>query len=238
MSRQLSPTQANQLKAGDDHYRAYVGPPERYGLLALLQMNLLSALGLEETDTVLDFGCGSLRLGRCLIPFLQRGGYYGIEPHDWLIQDGFDKETGAQLRTLKAPLFSNDDSFDCTVFDTSFDFIMAQSIITHAGPVQTARLIETAGQALKADGMFLFSFLLGDDDAPLPEADWTYPHNVQYPRPWLEQECAKHDLHFALLDWHHPGARWAAIAPSQSRLQALGDSLGQAGKPAPRWRAG
>lgn len=236
MTRILDQAEAAKLHAGDDHYRAYVGPPERYGLLALLQMNLLAALGLEETDLVLDFGCGSLRLGRCLIPFLQRGNYYGIEPHDWLIQDGFTHETGGQLRTLKAPVFSNDASFDCTVFNARFDFIMAQSIITHSGPEQTAKLIATSCEALKEDGLFLFSFILAADNAALPEADWTYPHNVEYPRPWLEEQCAKHGLHLKLIDWHHPGARWAAIARNPLRLSALDGALGLHGKPSPRWR--
>lgn len=237
MSRHLSATDANALSAGDDHYRAYVGPPGRYGLLGLLQMNLLTALGLEETDTVLDFGCGSLRLGRCLIPFLLRGQYFGIEPHDWLIQDGFTHETGGQLRTLKAPLFSNDANFDCTVFNTRFDFIMAQSIITHSGPDQTARLIKTAGEALNEDGLFLFSFILGEDDTPLPTADWTYPHNVPYPKPWLEDQCAQSGLTLKLINWHHPGAQWAAIARNPRRLEAITDQLGLAGKPIDRWRA-
>jgi SAM-dependent methyltransferase len=237
MTRHLSATDANQLSAGDDHYRAYVGPPGRYGLLGLLQMNLLTALGLEETDTVLDFGCGSLRLGRCLIPFLLRGKYYGIEPHDWLIQDGFTHETGGQLRTLKAPLFSNDDTFDCSVFDVEFDFIMAQSIITHSGPKQTANLIRTAAQSLKQDGLFLFSFILGEDDTPLPEADWTYPFNVPYPKPWLDQQCADNGMVMKLINRHHPGAQWAAIARDPRRLEALDDQLGLAGKPAKRWRA-
>jgi SAM-dependent methyltransferase len=237
MTRDLTAEEAVTLGPGDDHYRAYVGPPERFGLLALLQMNLLTAAGLEETDRVLDFGCGSLRLGRCLIPFLRRGNYYGIEPHDWLIQEGFDRETGAQLRTLKAPEFSNDATFDCTVFNVRFDFIMAQSIITHSGPSHTARLIETAAASLKEDGLFLLSFIKGEDEGPLPEADWTYPFNVEYPEPWLRSVCEENGLTFELINWHHPGAQWAAIARDPRRLADLDESLGLAGRPAPRWRA-
>lgn len=237
MTRDLTADQADSLKAGDDHYRAYVGPPGRYGLLALLQMNLLTAAGLEETDRVLDFGCGSLRLGRCLIPFLRRGNYYGIDPHDWLIQDGFEQETGQQLRTLKAPVFSNDARFDCSIFGVAFDFIMAQSIITHSGPTQTARMIETGGAALKEDVVMLLSFIKGADDAPLPEADWTYPFNVEYPEPWLRAICERHGLHFQIINWHHPGAQWAAITRDQRRLASFDETLGLAGKPAQRWRA-
>lgn len=236
MTRHLSADEAGSLSAGDDHYRAYVGPPGRFGLLTLLQMNLLAALGLEETDAVLDFGCGSLRLGRSLIPYLRAGGYFGIDPNGWLIEEGFVKETGSDLRTLKAPRFSTDSSFDCTVFGETFDFIIAQSIITHAGPKSTRALIESAGRALRTDGVFVLSFLLGEDDAPPPEAEWTYPHNVAYPEPWLSARCDDAGLSWRRLDWHHPGATWAAIARDPRRLEPLDETLGVAGRAAPRWR--
>src|SRR5439155_1611617 len=51
------------LKAGDPHYRAYVGPPEDYDLIAAMTFNLLTTLGLRQHHSLLDFGCGSLRIG-------------------------------------------------------------------------------------------------------------------------------------------------------------------------------
>lgn len=71
---------AHELEAGDRHYRAFVGPLDRYDLLGAGQMALLYLLGLREHHRVLDFGCGSLRLGRLLIPYLRPGRYFGIEP--------------------------------------------------------------------------------------------------------------------------------------------------------------
>ena len=40
------------LRAGDSHYRAYVGPPERYDLVAAMSFNLLTT----------HSGCGSIIL--------------------------------------------------------------------------------------------------------------------------------------------------------------------------------
>ena len=34
----------------------------------------------REIHRLLDFGCGSLRLGRMAIPYLLEGHYFGIEP--------------------------------------------------------------------------------------------------------------------------------------------------------------
>ena len=35
-------------KPGDAHYRAYVGPPEDYDLIAAMAFNLLTTLGLRQ----------------------------------------------------------------------------------------------------------------------------------------------------------------------------------------------
>ncbi len=52
------------LKPGDSHYRAYVGPPEDYDLIAAMTFNLLTTLGLRQHHSLIDIGCGSLRIGR------------------------------------------------------------------------------------------------------------------------------------------------------------------------------
>ncbi len=230
-------TDISQLKAGDDHYRAYVGPPQRFGLLALLQINLLHALGLEETDRVLDFGCGSLRLGRVLIPFLNPGCYFGIDPNGWLMEEGLRHETGKDVERVKRPRFSTDARFDCGVFGEQFDFIMAQSVITHSGADNTLAFLKSAAGALKPDGVVMLSYLPNSKDDTVPQEAWTYPQNVNYPPAWLAEKSAGHGLIWRDIDWHHPGAKWALIAKNETRLPPADAPLGLNGKPVERWRS-
>ena len=93
------------LKPGDRHYRAYVGPPEDYDLIAAMTFNLLTTFGLRQHHSLLDVGCGSLRIGRLLIPYLNRGRYFGVEPNEWLVEEGIKRELGEALLEIKRPIF-------------------------------------------------------------------------------------------------------------------------------------
>ena len=103
------------LKPGDSHYRAYVGPPEDYDLIAAMTFNLLTTLGLRQHHSLLDIGCGSLRIGRLLIPYLNRGKYFGIEPAEWLVAEGIKQELGETVVQTKQPTFFFTDSPETVV---------------------------------------------------------------------------------------------------------------------------
>jgi len=98
------------LKPGDSHYRAYVGPPEDYDLIAAMTFNLLTTLGLRQHHSLIDIGCGSLRIGRLLIPYLNEGNYFGLEPNEWLVDEGIKRELGEALVRIKRPTFFFSDS--------------------------------------------------------------------------------------------------------------------------------
>src|SRR5438477_9754533 len=103
------------LKPGDPHYRAYVGPPEDYDLIAAMTFNLLTTLGLRQHHSLLDIGCGSLRIGRLLIPYLNRGKYFGIEPAEWLVAEGIKDELSETVIHTKPPTAFSTHSHETTV---------------------------------------------------------------------------------------------------------------------------
>jgi cyclopropane fatty-acyl-phospholipid synthase-like methyltransferase len=158
-TRALGAADAKRLHAGSSHYRAYVGPPGRFDFMSATQFALLFHLGLREHHRVLDFGCGSLRLGRLLIPFLEPEHYFGIDPNSWLVEDGIARELGLSAAALKRPRFAGNSDFDCGAFGEKFDFIVAQSIVTHAGPNLAAALLRSAARSLGRNGLFLFNYI-------------------------------------------------------------------------------
>ena len=107
---------------GSHHYKAFVGAVQTYDLISAIQFNLLTNLRLREHHFLLDIGCGSLTGGKIFIPYLLPGRYFGIEPEQWLIEEGLKNELGQEIIHIKKPTFVNDRDFTLSIFNRNFDF--------------------------------------------------------------------------------------------------------------------
>jgi cyclopropane fatty-acyl-phospholipid synthase-like methyltransferase len=203
------------LPIGSRHYRAYVGPPEKYDLVAAMQFNLLTHLGLREFHYLLDIGCGSLRAGRLFIPYLLPGHYYGIEPHAWLIEEGIQNELGRDILQIKQPVFSYNSHFDCERFNQKFDFVVAQSVFSHASRLQIQECLTNIKPSLQPNGMIAATFAKGAMDYDGDE--WVYPECVNYTVEQMTRLSAAVGLSARTIDWHHPnGQTWIILTHSSS----------------------
>jgi SAM-dependent methyltransferase len=199
------------LKPGDPQYRAYVGPPEDYDLVAAMAFNLLTTLGLRQHHSLLDIGCGSLRIGRLLIPYLNRGKYFGVEPNEWLVDEGIRRELGETLVQIKHPAFFFSDSPDTIAqAKISFDFALAQSIFSHCGLDLIKGWLSAISSSLARDGALVATFLVGEEDSG--QTGWIYPDCVNYRAATLERAAKNVNLRFEILDWKHPRQTWALFA--------------------------
>ena len=199
------------LKPGDPQYRAYVGPPEDYDLIAAMTFNLLTTLGLRQNHSLLDIGCGSLRIGRLLIPYLNRGKYFGVEPNEWLVNEGIRRELGETLVQIKRPTFLFSSSPD-TIAQAKipFDFELAQSIFSHCGLDLIKGWLSAISRSLAQNGALVATFLPGEKDSP--RTGWIYPDCVNYRPDTLEGAAKEVNLRFEILDWKHPRQTWALFA--------------------------
>ena len=199
------------LKPGDSHYRAYVGPPERYDLVAAMSFNLLTTLGLRQHHTLLDIGCGSLRIARLLIPYLNQNKYVGIEPNQWLVNEGIRNEVGANLVGIKRPLFLHSQDPTClSQIDMKFDFALAQSIFSHCGVDLIAGWLRATARLLAPNGALVATFFPGEKDNTV--TGWIYPECVRYRPDTMLRLATEARLRFQLLDWRHPRQTWALFA--------------------------
>jgi len=199
------------LKPGDPQYRAYVGPPEDYDLIAAMTFNLLTTLGLRQHHWLLDIGCGSLRIGRLLIPYLNQGKYFGVEPNKWLVDEGIRRELGETLVQIKRPTFFFSDSPDSIAqAKIAFDFALAQSIFSHCGLDLIKGWLSAISRSLAQDGVLVATFLIGEQDSS--RTGWIYPECVNYRPATLERVAEDVNLRFEIIDWKHPRQTWALFA--------------------------
>jgi SAM-dependent methyltransferase len=219
----------------DLDHRAYVGPGDQYDLIGGAQFALLYALGLRAHHRLLDIGCGSLRAGRMLIAYLERGRYTGVEPNPWLVRDALDAELGHDVIALKQPHFDETGDFGL-VHLGHFDFVLAQGIATNTGPALLAPLLGGIAQTLASGGLAAITVIhpgSGDREAvpvALHDRDaepWRYPGCYAYTEADVTTAVQAAGLAGRPIDWFHPRHRWwllahdAAMLPPDAFLAAL-----------------
>jgi hypothetical protein len=199
-----------ELPIGSKHHRAFVGPPEKYDIVAAMQFNLLTTFGLREHHTLLDIGCGSLRAGRLFIPFLLPGHYFGLEPNKWLLDQGVKREIGRDLLRIKRPVFDHNGEFRLTVFGRQFDYLLAQSIFSHAAPPQIEKCLGEARKVMHRNSIFFATYVAGQQD--YDGGEWRYPECATYTRERMLQFASEAGLLAVPYPWQHPNdQRWLMI---------------------------
>ena len=194
-----------------------------------MQFSLMTLLGLRQEHTLLDIGCGSLRAGKLFLMYLLPERYFGIEPEQWLVEEGLEREVGRELVDRKRPRFLYDRNFSCTAFGVHFDYIIAQSIFSHASLAQIRRCLSEVRASMKPGSLFAASFVEGDDD--YAGEDWVYPGTIRYRAATIERLAREAGLACRRLDWFHIGGQaWfvffiPGIEPQVDELAKLNQSF-------------
>jgi SAM-dependent methyltransferase len=178
-------------------------------------------------------GCGSLRLGRLLIPFLKPHRYFCVEPNRWLVGDGFERELGRDIVSIKHPQFRYVDDFSLETFGESFDYIIAYSVLTHCYRDLFLVALEGMRRALAPKGVLIATFVENHD---LPGATgvlhpgggngWLYPKCVRYT--WTEVADLIHDAglvgaHAKRNDRHRQ--QWLVAGPRERQVRRVTEAL-------------
>jgi hypothetical protein len=206
--KRVTPAEAQRLgldlAAGSDHYRAWVGPPATYDLVGALQFTALTDLGLREYHYLCEVGCGSLRAGRLFIPYLLDRHYCGIEPNRKVLRQGLRQHFGghgpdSDIMKKKKPRFRYGTNFDIAAFGVDFDFILAQSVISHTGPAETSLFFQQCARAMGSTSIVLFTFIRGSENCT--EDGWFYPKCVKYTTAYMRQLARDNGLDLQVIEW-------------------------------------
>lgn len=225
-------------------HRGWVGPqPDVFDVLGAYQFVALFALGLRERHYVLDIGCGSLRAGRLLIPYLQSGHYFALEPNRSVVEDAIRHELSPDFVASKQPTFRFDDSLRLTQFGRRFDFLLAVSVFSHAPQSAIRTCLGEAATALDDDGAFLATYVEGEEsyegDDWIGSTEATPSGRVAYAPELMDELIREAGLKAITLEWS-PGTsqRWILMVPERRRsLKPIRYQFGRPSQEAMRARA-
>lgn len=199
----------------DFNHRSHVGPAGIYDIISAQQFTVLTKEGLRETNALLDIGCGSLRGGRLFIVYLQKGKYFGIEPNYHAVQAGIQHELGADTIHLKKPQFSKvkDFSIEFPEQDT-FDFILAQSILSHTSLKEAETCIKNVAKRMTKGSVFIATYFRGGED--YEGNKWKYPGSVKFKPVTMERLASEAGLSFEELEYSHPSQQtWVKMVKGE-----------------------
>ena len=96
-----------------------------------MQLSFLRRHGFKSSSTVLDIGCGPMRLGSALIPLLNGGWYYGQDINPGTIAFGEEVLRDAGISEQAPYTLFTSDQFELTPVDRPVQIAFANSVFSH-----------------------------------------------------------------------------------------------------------
>ncbi len=166
------------IRSGNDH--ATLGPrlrkhPDDWwaaGAHSFARLQRLSAL--RETDKVLEYGCGSLRVGGHFIRYLEPGHYFGLDVTDGFYEMGREL-IGAEILRLKQPQLHviGEETLQAGAAFAA-DIVISIAVSYHVHPSETAAYYANLERLAVRPGARLF-FDASISDVPLRNRSWCWP---------------------------------------------------------------
>ena len=124
------------------------------GQMARWQIDFLREHGLESRHRLLDVGCGNLAAAVQLLPFLERGHYWGFERDPALLEAGIRVELPRAGLSADLGHFIVNETFELNGAHGTFDFALANSLFSSLPFNSVARCIAAVVRKLSVSGRF------------------------------------------------------------------------------------
>lgn len=147
------------LRVEENGYKGAVGAEKDWERHGVLQFEYLKLQGLMPKHRLLEVGCGTGRLARKVVPYLDEGCYEGVDISPQAINAAIalsGKERWNHRRPGLSTVMPNRFSTDRRV---AFDYTWAFSVFIHLPFDEMVRTMSQVAFSLAPGGVFLFSYV-------------------------------------------------------------------------------
>ena len=181
-------------------------PSDRYLEQSASHLENLKTAGMQPHHRLLDYGCGVMRTGLAAIPYLDAGKYTGVDISGVRLKKGRELLAEAGIRPDSFEAFTVADCRLEELAGLQFDFIWAQSVLTHMPVPEIRGMLRSMRPLLAPAGKFLFTFSTAEAYKRLNVKDFWYPEN------FMARECCAAGYEYELVE---------SGATGQTRLACL-----------------
>lgn len=169
--------------------------PSQYRESAEAYFELFREAGLTPEDRVIDYGCGSLRIGSVLIPFLDPGHYHGLDTSERFFQDALSRLPG-NLRQEKRPQCGVIDRKSITHLAAKIrpTFLISTHVLIHIPRKELPGFFTNISSLISSGGLALVDFIQSSKPTRFHELTWSYPLDL------LVSEASKQRLETVVVD--------------------------------------
>lgn len=143
---------------------------DRFERTAVAELEFLKSQGLITSSRIVDFGCGSLRLGRKLIEYLAPNCYTGLDVTTDFINAG-KNELDSSLLQVKKPCFGvigvDDDGIEC-------DYLISTAVLYHVSPDNLKSYFMKVVAVLSSEGKAYIDFTASIATSKTGRMTWAY----------------------------------------------------------------
>lgn len=165
--------------------------------MGLLQFERLQKYGMKPHHTLFDFGCGTLRGGIHAIRYLDTGHYTGNDISNAILESAQQIIEKENLAAKNPKLILTKDIEFSEVAGNTYDYMMAQSVLSHMPPEDIERLFKNVKKIMHKDTIFLATFFLSENEKITPSLTMK---NYSYPYQWIKKTAAEAGLDAEMVD--------------------------------------
>jgi cyclopropane fatty-acyl-phospholipid synthase-like methyltransferase len=143
-------------------------------------LDYLKTQGLTSEHTVLEYGCGSLRLGKTLVENLDHGKYVGVDITDHFYKLGIANYLTEQTKAQKNANFFviGSPEYKAQLKGRKFNFIYSHWVMAHVPPDKLETYFDNVFELMDENSLFFFDFTNSIFTIRQNELTWGYPSRL------------------------------------------------------------